>query len=140
MRSLYSAQRGFTLIELMIIVIIIGILSAIAIPNYTEYLRRGKAAEATSTLADTRVRIEQFFQDNRTYQGFTPCPANTQYFTYTCTIAAGTPDPLTYTLSAAGQGDMVNFAFSINQANQRTSTFDGTVGATCWLKGKGGSC
>lgn len=133
-------NQGFTLIELMIIVAVIAILASIAIPNYMEYVRRGKAAEATSTLAETRIRLEQFFQDNRTYIGFAGCPAQTAYFTYTCTIDAGPPDPRTYSLSATGRGDMVNFAFSINQANQRTSTFDGTVGASCWLKTKGGTC
>lgn len=133
-------NQGFTLIELMIIVAVIATLAAIAIPNYTEYVRRGKAAEATSTLADTRIRLEQFFQDNRTYIGFAGCPAQSPHFTYNCVINAGPPDPRTYTLNAVGRGDMVNFAFSINEANQRTSTFDGTVGASCWLKAKGGAC
>ena len=101
-------------------------------------LRRGKAAEATSTLADLRVRIEQYYQDNRTYVGFANCAPATPYFTYTCNAPAATAT--TYTLAAVGQGDMANFAFTINEANQRTSTFDGTVGATCWLKAKNATC
>lgn len=133
-----TKQTGFTLIELMIIVTIIGILAAIAIPNYTEYLRRGKAAEATSTLADLRIRMEQYFQDNRTYVGFpaASCASATPQFSYTC----GNLTATTYTLTATGQGDMAAFAFTINQANVRTSTFEGTVGATCWLKAKNGTC
>ncbi|MFZ3086525.1 MAG: type IV pilin protein [Methylotenera sp.] len=139
------SQGGFTLIELMIVVAIIGILAGIALPAYTDYVKRGKAAEATSTLADLRVKMEQYFQDNRTYVGADllvpgPCspPAGSvKYFTYSCVVG-----PATYTISAApaaGQG-MSGFAFGINQANAKTSTFDGTVGATCWLTSKTGTC
>jgi type IV pilus assembly protein PilE len=132
-------QKGFTLIELMITVAIIGILSAIAMPSYTDYVKRGKAAEATSTLADARVKMEQFFQDNRTYENG-PCkttPPVGKYFTYDC----GDPDATTYTITATNKSsDMANFDFSINESNAKTSTFDGTVGATCWLMKKGGTC
>jgi type IV pilus assembly protein PilE len=54
------ASRGFTLIELMITVAVVAILTAIAFPSYTEYVRRGRIAEAVSALATTRVRLERF--------------------------------------------------------------------------------
>lgn len=130
-----NGERGFTLIEIMITVAVIGILAAIAIPSYTDYVKRGKAAEATSTLADARVRMEQFFQDNRTYDGG-PCPVDGAYFTYNC----GAPDATTYTITATGVGDMSAFSFDINQANTKNSTFDGHAGAGCWLTSKGGTC
>jgi len=69
------SDHGFTLIELMITIAIIGILSAIALPAYNEYVIRGKIVEATATLAGHRVKMEQFFQDNRTYVG--ACAAGT---------------------------------------------------------------
>ena len=136
MNLYFKAQKGFTLIELMIVVAIIGILATIALPAYSNYVRSGKATEATSTLASARVQMEQFFQDNRTYVGG-PCPAAGKYFAFTCTTTA-----TTYNLSAAptATADMTGFAFSINQANARTSSYAGTAGATCWLTRKGGTC
>src|SRR3989449_7965409 len=64
-----SMQRptGFTLIELMVAIAIVAILAAIALPNYTDYVRRGKIQEATSTLLAMRTKMEQYFQDNRSY-------------------------------------------------------------------------
>ncbi|HEV7619606.1 MAG TPA: prepilin-type N-terminal cleavage/methylation domain-containing protein, partial [Burkholderiaceae bacterium] len=83
--------RGFTLIELMTTIAIIAILAAIAIPSYGNYVRRGKVVEATSALADVRMKMEQYFQDNRTYQNYVNAsciPASgssiidARYFTY----------------------------------------------------------
>lgn len=140
------SQKGFTLIELMIVVAVIGILAAIAYPNYTQYVRRGKAAEATSTLANLKSRMEQYFQDNKTYADVgggvvapcSPAAGSAKYFTYSCTIQTAT----TFTITAApvsGQG-VDNFTFTIDQNNSKTSTFDGTVGATCWLTSASGTC
>jgi len=62
-----KAQRGFTLIELMVTVVIIGILMAIAWPNYQQYVARGKRAEAQSFLMDLAQRQQQFLLDSRRY-------------------------------------------------------------------------
>lgn len=133
-------QAGFTLIELMIVVAVIGILAAIAIPNYNDYIKRGKAAEATSNLATLRVKMEQNFQDNRTYDGGLCSPVNgAQYFNYACSVV---PSATAFTLKATGitAKGMANFEFTLDQNNAKTSIFDGTVGATCWLTKKGGTC
>ncbi len=58
--AVYQQQRGFTLLELLIVLAIIGILSAIAIPAYRNYIIRGKITEATSNLGDMRIKLEQF--------------------------------------------------------------------------------
>ena len=65
-------QHGFTLIELMITVAIIAILSAIAIPQYSEYVMRSRITEATMTLSDQRLKMERFFQDNRSFTAGRP--------------------------------------------------------------------
>jgi type IV pilus assembly protein PilE len=144
-------HAGFTLIEVMIAVVIIGILASIAYPAYTDYIRRGKIAEALSTLAGTRARMEQFFLDNRTYVGSDaanmPCnsavmDAGKKHFTYACSgLGVGA-----YTVTATGvtSDGMGPFAYTIDQANLRTSTVTGLSGwsgsTTCWVTKKGGIC
>ena len=140
MNKLETAQKGFTLIELMITVAIIGILAAIAMPQYSDYVKRGKAAEATSNLATLRIKMEQCFQDSRDYSTCTGfCTTAAGNFTYACSPAS---TATTYTIVASGvtTRGMPNFTFSIDQSNNKTSLFDGTTGATCWLTKKGGSC
>jgi len=60
-------KTGFTLIELMIVVAILGILMSIAVPAYNEYIRRGHRAAAQQFLLDIAQRQEQYLLDNRQY-------------------------------------------------------------------------
>ena len=132
-------HSGFSLIELMIVVAIIGILAGVALPSYQDYVRRGKVQEATSLLAANRVRLEQFFQDNRTYVGATLSTAGAKYFTYA--FSAG-PTATAYTITASGNASegMTGYSYTIDQNNSKTSLVSGTAGATCWIDKKGGSC
>jgi type IV pilus assembly protein PilE len=119
-----KTARGFTLIEMMIIVVVLGILSAIAIPNYSRYVTRGQLVEATNALSEYRVRMEQFFQDNRTYSTVAgncgaALPTNLTNFAVACAIAAGGQ---AYTATATGAANTAGFAYTINQANARATT------------------
>ena len=139
-----SGQNGFTLVELMIVVGIVGILASIAVPQYAAYVMRGRLVDAFSQLAAGRVRAEQFFQDNRTYVN-SPCPANTQTFIFDCNNPAPTAN--TYTITARGAGPMAGFVFSIDQANARLTTGlpaawrpGGWANSPCWVARQGGGC
>jgi type IV pilus assembly protein PilE len=140
-----KAQQGMTLIELMVVVGIIAILAGIGIPSYRDYVTRGKLAEAYATLSAQRVKMEQFYQDMRTYNGAcvagTVAPAPTgRYFTYACNI-----NDQTYTITATGvmaQGTD-GFAFTVDQNNARATTAvpaGWTASAACWIRNKAGHC
>lgn len=138
---------GFTLIEVMITVAIIGILAAIALPSYRDYVTRSKLSEATANLADMRVKMEQYFLDNKTYTGADAAAAKIiptgKYFTFTIPTLTATA----YTIQAAGNAgtDLAGFAFTLDQNNTKTTD---TVPAgwtkpspnTCWVRAKGGTC
>lgn len=131
-------QSGFSLIEVMVVVAIIGILASIAMPAYQDYVKSGNATEAPANLSNCRVQAEQFYQDNFTYVGFSCNPQGAVYFDYAIENQTAT----TYTLKATGRSDqsMGNFEFTVNQDNAKTSKYDGTVGGTCWLTSPTGSC
>jgi type IV pilus assembly protein PilE len=147
MKNKYS--YGFTLVELLITVAVVGILTSIALPSYTRYVARGKITDAMAALADYSVKMEQYFQDNRNYGvANSACPvaaAASQYFTYTCTVGAATPST-SYLASAnsiagalgAANGD---YSYTINQSNTKTSSkYAGSaVTKNCWLV-KGSEC
>ncbi len=130
-----KAQKGFTLIELMVTVVIVAILAAVALPSYNDYVRRGKITQATAGLSTGRVSVEKFYQDNRTYIGAT-APAPTGFFGF----AIVTPTPTTYTITATGAGDMAGFVYTIDQSNVQTSATPWGGNAACWVVKKGGGC
>jgi type IV pilus assembly protein PilE len=144
-----KTQNGFTLIELMIVIAILAILATIALPAYNDYVTRGKIPEATANLSDLRIKMEQFYQDNRTYVGgpCAPVPASSvRYFTFSCNPP---PTATTFFIQAiggvaGGNQSMVGFAYTINESNAKGSTITGKPGwtgnANCWVTRKGGSC
>lgn len=109
-------QRGFSLMELMIVLAIIGILAAIAYPAYQESVRKSRRAECSGALAGLGNAMERFFTVNSTYLGAAAggantgapaifpvsCPTDGGAATYNITIQAATAS--TYALQAAPIG------------------------------------
>ncbi|MFT3789867.1 MAG: type IV pilin protein [Rudaea sp.] len=131
MRFASTRVRGFTLIEVMVVVAIIAILAAIALPAYSDYVKRANLVDATNQLTAFRAQMEQYYQDARTYQtngtAFTsPCDATSgavytttmSKWTFKCTNLTKT----TYTIEADGVGIMAAWKFTINQNNAQATT------------------
>lgn len=136
------AVRGFTLIELMIAVAVVAILASVALPSYTEYVRRSRIIEATNELSTLRVRMEQYFQDNRNYgdDGCGIAAASTESFDISCTTDGG---GFLATASGKSGASMDGYEFTIDQDNRRqTTAFPGTSGLPldCWIDRKGAAC
>lgn len=138
-------NKGFTLIEVMITVAIVAILSAIALPAYTDYVIRGRIPEATANMESYRALMEQYYQDNRSYAnaagacGVAETVLGAKNFAYVCAIGATNQ---TYLLTVTGVGGMVGYVYTITEGNARATTlFAGaTSAAVCWITKKGGTC
>jgi type IV pilus assembly protein PilE len=140
-----KTQNGFSLIELMVVVVIIGILAAIAIPIYSDYVIRSRFVDATTGLANRRVQMEQYFQDFRTYVNAPACAdGGSQFYTFSCPVATLT----TFTLQAEGRdpGAMAGFTFTVDQTGARATVVsadritNGWAAAGCWIRSKRGEC
>ena len=145
-RQLHRAHRGFTLIEVMIVVAIVAILAAIALPSYSDYIRRGKLPDGFTGLSDLKVKMEQYYQDNRNYgaaacadtnvPSWGPFPVVKTYFTVTCA-----PDPVNgyqgFVLTATSNATVSSIhVYTLDYNNLKsTTTFKGAAvaGKSCWL-------
>ncbi len=135
-----GCAAGFTLIELMITVAVMGVLAAIAYPSYMRYVARGNRSAAQSFMLEVTSRQERYLLDGRQYAPDLPTLGMTVPDTvspnYTVSITNVTAAPPGYVVQAAPIGGQAN-----NDANCGTLTIDGTGAkaasgpggvANCW--------
>jgi type IV pilus assembly protein PilE len=143
-------MKGFTLIELMIVVAIIGTLTMVAYPSYRDSIVRGQLTDGINGLSAVRAQMERHYQDNRTYATagtfVTPCAltdASARTFGNFVVSCSGTPDASGFTLEAVGSGPSSGFSFTINQQEAKSTSAAPTGWNTCtgkWLTRKGQTC
>jgi type IV pilus assembly protein PilE len=100
-------QRGVTLIELIVVMVIVGILAAIAIPTYRQYIIKANRRAAQSVMLDIGSRERQYFLANRVYAtkaqlAYALPPDVTGNYTYDIALDAGPPPGFTITFTATG--------------------------------------
>ena len=137
-----QAQRGFTLIELMIVVAIVGILSAIAYPSYQEYVRRGHRAEARAGLLQAAQWMERAATATGTYPLTAQFPANLKTVPndrYDISLESpiqGSTNGTTFRLTASPKGSQANDKcgkYTLTNTGQRGVS--GSLSVTdCWGK------
>ncbi|MFC3033906.1 type IV pilin protein [Pseudoalteromonas fenneropenaei] len=136
MRKNNIHSRGFTLIELMITIAIVGILASVAYPSYTNYVKRGARAEAMAVLLDAANKQEQYFVDNRVYTADlaalgVPTATENGYFTLAAKLYTG-GFILTATAAAGPvKGDTVCTTLTIDETGAKNSTGTGSKN-DCW--------
>ena len=139
----HTKSRGFTLVEVLIVIVIIGLLSSLALSSYGEYVRKARRADAKADLLELAQLIERNYTEshrfNRDAAGnnyaleFNQSPQQGRAF-YNLSFA-GTPTTTTYTIQAVPTGSQTKdgrcMTLTLNQAGVRTVSGSGTV-ADCW--------
>jgi type IV pilus assembly protein PilE len=135
-------SKGFSLIELMIVVTIVGVLAAIALPSYRNHLLRTNRTEAKSTLLNVQVAQEKFFLQNNRYAQTTAelsnlppaglgIPLTTPSGRYAIDFL-GAPTNTTYTIQATAQGDQADDTdcplYTISESGAKTPA----ASTGCW--------
>lgn len=144
-----GAQSGFTLIELIIVMAVIGILAGIALPAYQDYTKQGRVTEAATTLISLATQLEGRYLETRSYTdesnicslGFN----NTEHFSFSCSIPnEGSQQYLLSATSTQLFSQTKTLILGLNEQGIKTSIL--LSGSTilgeyeCWLRSINGEC
>lgn len=143
-KNLIQKQAGFTLIEIMVTVAILAVVVAFALPNYQDYMNRGRRADAAIALMKITAEQEKFYFDNNRYMDsatfaaeapnwFNDFKSENGFYTVAVTSTDPTANYIATATPATGQpqvGDKDCTSLSINEAGRRTATGDDKD--SCW--------
>jgi len=134
--SMKPVQSGFTLIEVMIVVVIIGILAAIAYPSYDEYVKRANRSEGQALLNDAAARQERYFAQNNAYitssDELSKLGLRTETGKYKLQVAEGAKGDGGYLLTALQQfGDSKCGNLTLNAMGKKGRTGTGKTVEEC---------
>jgi len=139
-----SFQAGFSLVELMVALAIAAVIAAFALPAYRNHALRSYLPEMSSSLQLSALRLEQYYQDHRSYLKGTDCGVtlpSSEHFAYTC---ASPEDGQSFLITATGLAAMAEFSYTINHQGQtRTVLLPERWGKTpsnCWVMKPGVVC
>ena len=130
------STRGFTLIELMIVVAIVGILAAIAYPSYTNYVRKTHRAEITELMSETAQNLERWYSKYGTYGDYSSTVTFTNPSSNAWYTVKLVRDATTYTITATPIAGTLMATdtcgtFTLDNTGLRSSSGT-TATATCW--------
>ena len=138
-RTARLQARGFTLIELMIVVTVMALLAAVAVPSYTEHVARSRRADAKQSLLELAQKLERYYTERGTYANAAlgnsgVYPSSSRAGFYTLAISAQSADGFTITATPTGAmtGDACG-RYSYNQLGEQGVGNGATLSAAkCW--------
>jgi type IV pilus assembly protein PilE len=134
-KHMKTQYQGFTLIEVLVTVAIIGVLAAVALPSYQQYAIKGNRAEAKAILMESSQYMERYFTTNNSYAGATvlsavsPKGASSSTKKYDISFTAD-PTPSAYTIQAVPAGSQANDTCSTLSISNTGAQTPSTAG--CW--------
>jgi len=129
-------HKGFTLIELMIVIVVIGILASIALPSYEDYVERARRADGKAALLEVQLAQEKYRANNASYGTLAQIgvSATSTDGYYTIVVDGGTLSGTVFQATAAPTGSQAGDSCGTFAVNANGSYYTGYASQDCWSK------